>query len=57
MKLLGITSVGVDVTDQLDFLNSSDTGEEMGVQWDSVSAVQTSRKPMIQSEVHVQYSH
>jgi hypothetical protein len=30
MKLLGIISVGFDVTDQL--LIKSDTGEEMGVQ-------------------------
>jgi hypothetical protein len=32
--------VGFDITDQLlsDFLHSSDTGERMGVQWDSTSS-------------------
>jgi hypothetical protein len=40
MKLLGITSVGFDVTDKLliRFLLLSNTGEEMGVQLDSTSA-------------------
>jgi hypothetical protein len=34
MRLLGIISVGFDVTDQLliEYLHSSNTGEEMGVQ-------------------------
>jgi hypothetical protein len=34
MKLLGIISVGFNVTDKLmiDFVHSSDTGDKMGVQ-------------------------
>jgi hypothetical protein len=38
MKLLRIVSVGLDVTDQL-LIRSSDTGENMGVQWDSTLAI------------------
>jgi hypothetical protein len=41
MKLLGIISVGFDVTDQLSIRIShlSDTGEKMRVQGDSTSAI------------------
>jgi hypothetical protein len=41
MKLLGIISVGFDITDQVlfRFLHLSDTGEKMGVQCDSISAI------------------
>jgi hypothetical protein len=41
MKLLGIISVGFDVTDQLlsRFLHSSDTGDKKVVQRDGTSAI------------------
>jgi hypothetical protein len=35
MKLLGIISMGFDVTNEL----LSNTEEKMGVQWDSISAI------------------
>jgi hypothetical protein len=41
MKLLGIISVGFDITDQLltNHLHSSDTAENMGVHCDGTSAI------------------
>jgi hypothetical protein len=54
MKLLGIIIVGFEETDQILIRNfhSSDTGEKMGVQWDSISATHRFQEGSI-----VQHSH
>jgi hypothetical protein len=53
MKLLGMNSVHSDVTDQL---HSSDTGEKMGVQWDSTSATHRLQESLWFSRREVLYN-
>jgi hypothetical protein len=61
MKLLAMSGVGFNVTDQLliRFLHLSDTGGNMVVQWDSTSTIHRLQESLWFSDEGsiVQYSH